>query len=381
VSVGRGFSADLNTRIHDLLEMKNEGQKIVGYIPNGYMPEELISACDAVPIGLFRGGESGPVTASLACLGRFLDPFCRAQIGYRQMEQEVPYQGLDLLVIPVTDNHIRAIADSWDFYSDVEVLRFGVPHAKTNHALAYYREGLHMVKERLENLTGTSITDQRLREEIDLSNTMRDLLRKISLVRKSVPSPLGGKEFIELNHACLYGDMSIMVETLKSFCDELGEGKAPAQMGPRVLLTGSTLALGDDKVIELLEGSGASIVIEEFSEGMKNYWEDVEINGDLIHALADCYFMRSVPGAFFRGAAKERFDFLLNLIKDFKVNAVVWYSLMYRDSYDVEGYLFGRVMEKLNIPLLRISSDYDDTEKPALQTRIETFVEAIGSDQ
>ena len=27
------------------------------------------------------------------------------------------YQMLDLLIVPVTDNHIRAIADSWDFRS------------------------------------------------------------------------------------------------------------------------------------------------------------------------------------------------------------------------------------------------------------------------
>jgi benzoyl-CoA reductase/2-hydroxyglutaryl-CoA dehydratase subunit BcrC/BadD/HgdB len=361
--------------------MRKKGKKIIGYIPNGYMPEELISACDAVPVGLFRGGESAPVTASLAYLGRFLDPFCRAQIGYRKLKQEALYQSIDLLVVPVTDNHMRAIADSWDFYSEVEVLRVGVPHAKTNHALRYYREGLHVVKERLEKLTGTEITDQRLREEIDLSNAMRDRLRRMSLMRKSDPPPVGGRDFMELNHACLYGDKNIMVETLKSFCAELEEREVLPAMGPRVLLTGSTLALGDDKVIELLEGGGASIVIEEFSEGMKNYWEDVETNGDLIHALADCYFMRSVPGAFFRGAAKERFDFLLNLIKDFKVSAVVWYSLMYRDSYDAEGYLFSRVMEELNIPILRISSDYDDSEKAALETRIETFIEAIEGSQ
>jgi benzoyl-CoA reductase/2-hydroxyglutaryl-CoA dehydratase subunit BcrC/BadD/HgdB len=376
-SVMQGFAPDLHTRVRELIQMRKKGKKIIGYIPNGYIPEELLSACDAVPVGLFRGGESAPVTASLAYLGRFLDPFCRAQIGYRTLKQEALYQSIDLLVVPVTDNHMRAIADSWDFYSEVEVLRVGVPHAKTKHALRYYREGLHVAKERLEKLTGTKITGQRLREEIDLSNEMRHLLREISLMRKSDPSRIGGRDFMELNHACLYGDKKIMLERLKSFYKEQQEREVLPAMGPRVLLTGSTLALGDDKVVELLEGRGASIVIEEFCEGMKNYWEDVETNGDLIQALADCYFMRNVPGAFFRGAATERFDFLLNLIKDFKVHAVVWYSLMYRDSYDTEGYLLSRMMERLNLPILRISSDYDDSEKAALETRIETFIEAI----
>ena len=169
----------------------------------------------------------------------------------------------------------------------------------------------------------------------------------------------------------------MMVEILGSVYEELKEKKAPILKGPRVLLTGSTLALGDYKIHDLIEETGASIVIEAFCEGARDYWEDVEANGDLIRALADCYFMRRIPGAFFRGSAQERFDYLLKLIADFKVNGVVWYSLMYRDAYDVEGYLFGRVMEQLNLPFLRVSSDYDDSEIGALRTRIETFLEVI----
>jgi len=45
---------------------------------------------------------------------------------------------------------------------------------------------------------------------------------------------------------------------------------------------------------------------------------------------------RRVPPAFFHGVIKNRFDYLLKLVKEFKVDGVVWYSLMYRDSYDRE---------------------------------------------
>ncbi|UCE74469.1 MAG: 2-hydroxyacyl-CoA dehydratase, partial [Methanomassiliicoccales archaeon] len=152
----------LNTRLHDLMALKKEGKKIVGYIPNGYIPDELVYACDAIPIPLIRGGESAPVMDSTKCLLRFLDTFCRAQIGYRILTEETLYQIIDLLVVPVTDNHVRAIADSWDFYTDLEVVRFGVPHAKTSHGLTYYLEGLRLVKEKLEQLTGNDIKDQRL---------------------------------------------------------------------------------------------------------------------------------------------------------------------------------------------------------------------------
>ena len=210
-----------------------------------------------------------------------------------------------------------------------------------------------------------------------MANKVRNLLKEISLMRRSERPPISGKDFIKLNHNSSYVDRHTLLEVLESLHEELKEKEAPSSAGPRVMLTGSTLALGDSNVVDLLEEAGASIVIEEFCEGLRNYWQTVDADGDLMQTLANSYFAGRVPGAFFRGAAKERFDFLLKLAKDFKVNGVIWYSLMYRDSYDIEGYIFHKVLKKLNIPMLRLSSDYDVAETSTFRTRIETFVDTI----
>ena len=131
------LSSHLKNRLVELRKKKKEGAKIIGYTPGGFMPEELVYACSAVPVpvGLIRGGEHEPVLASAAFLPRFLDTFCRSQIGYRELKEETLYQMVDRLVAPITDNNIRAVADSWDFYTDVKVFRYGVPHAKTEHGI------------------------------------------------------------------------------------------------------------------------------------------------------------------------------------------------------------------------------------------------------
>jgi benzoyl-CoA reductase/2-hydroxyglutaryl-CoA dehydratase subunit BcrC/BadD/HgdB len=361
--------------------MRNKGKKIIGYIPNGYLPEELVYACGAIPVALARGGDSAPVAASASCLARFLDPFCRAQIGYRLLKEEPIYQILDMLVVPVTDNHVRAIADSWDFYTDVEVFRFGVPHVKAGHGYTYYLEGLNLLKGCLENFTGNEITASKLREEIDLANKIRGLLREISFMRKGECPPISGKEFIELCHNSLYIDRYTLVEALQSLCQSLKATRCASPIGPRILLAGSTMALGDSKVVDLIEEAGASIIIEEFSEGLRNYWQEVAGEDDLMKALADSYFAKRVPDAYFRGSAKERSDFILNMLKEFKADAVVWYTLMYRDSYDVEGYIFNKVFEERGIPMLRLSSDYDVMETSGFRTRIETFIGTIKKGQ
>ena len=367
----------LDNRLLELEKIREKGTKIVGHTPNAYMPEELVYASGALPLALIRGGDSAAVQASTPYLMRFLDAFCRAQIGYRVLQQEPLYQMPDLLIVPVTDLNVRGIADSWEFFTDVEVFRLGVPHLKTEHGFRHFLEGLNLLKERLERLTGTKVTEQRIREEIVVTNRLRQLLKDISLLRRSEYPPISGRDFIRLSHSSLYADRQTMIDVLRSLYDELKVKEVASSKGPRVLLTGSTLALGDNKVAELLEEAGALIVIEEFCEGLRDYWEAVDTDGDPIRALAESYFLRRVPCAFFRGATKERFDFLTKLIKDFKVDGVVWYSLLYRETYAIESYLFQKAAEKMNVPVLTIASDYDDSEAGALRTRIETFVETI----
>ena len=74
------LDAHLRNRAAELQRMKSEGYKIIGYLPGGYMPEELILACGAIPLGLNSGGEHEPVMFAGAYLPRWLSTFSRAQI-------------------------------------------------------------------------------------------------------------------------------------------------------------------------------------------------------------------------------------------------------------------------------------------------------------
>jgi benzoyl-CoA reductase/2-hydroxyglutaryl-CoA dehydratase subunit BcrC/BadD/HgdB len=366
----------LKERPLELQRLRRQGVKIIGYTPGGYMPEELVYAAGAVPVPLLQGGSHEAVAESGAYLPRFFDTFCRAQIGYRMLGDDPLYQMIDLLVVPTTDNNIRAIADSWSFYTDVEVFRFGVPHDKEEDAFNYYLEGLYMLKDKLEKITGNKIEKGKLRDAISLSNKMWDSLEKISGLRKSPNPPISGGEFARLNHAAFYADKPTLVESLQSLYDEL-KGKEGTTPKARVLLTGSTLANGDYKILDLTKGSGAAVVIEEFAEGLRHYWEKVNLNGDLLEALADRYFRRRVPPAWFR-PSRERIDFLMKLAKDFSVDGIIWYQLMYRDSYDIQSFYFEKIVkEEIGLDMLKVQSDYDTSEIGPLMTRVETFIETI----
>lgn len=371
------LSAHLKTRLLDLSKAKERGGKIVGYTPGGYLPEELVLASGAIPIGLIRGGDHSMVELAGAYICRWIDTFCRAQIGYGVSGEDPYYNTVDLLVVPMTDNHIRAVMDVLDYNTNIEIFPFGVPHTKDSLALSYYLHGIIRLKTRLEQLTGVEITAPRLSEAIYLCNRERELLREISLMRKYQTAPISSRDFVALNQGSFLADKEVMVDILESVYKELKEQALPSDEGPRVLLTGSTLALGDSKILDLTEEAGGVIVIEEFAEGIRPYWESVKPDGDLMEALADCYFMRRVPPAWFR-PGKERLDFLVKLAKDFNVSGVIWYQLMYRESYKTESYYFPGILKReTGLHMLTVESDYDPSEAGPLRTRIETFIETI----
>lgn len=372
------LSSHLKARMVDLDKARLEGHKIVGYTPGGYLPEELVLACGAIPICLVRGGDHSVVELAGAYINRWLDTFCRAQIGYAVSGDDPYYNIIDILTIPITDNHVRSISDVLDYNTDIEIFPFGVPHKKDKYALDYYLHGITRLKAKLEELTGVEITNSKLREAIQLCNRERELLRKISLMRKSMPIPLSSKDFIALNHGSFFADKRFMVEVLESVYEELEEKSIPSQEGPRILLTGSTLALGDRKILDIVEEAGGVIVIEEFAEGLRPYWESVKTDGDLMGNLADCYFWQRVPPAWFR-PNRKRFDFLVHVAKDFNVAGVIWYHLMYRESYKLASYYFPDILKKeTGLSMLTMESDYDVAEAGQMRTRIETFMETVG---
>ncbi|MGV8075139.1 MAG: 2-hydroxyacyl-CoA dehydratase subunit D [Syntrophobacteraceae bacterium] len=371
------IKSHLKSGLTDLMQMKREGTKIIGYMPGGYFPEELVLAAGAMPVCMIRGGDHSLVEAAMAYSDRWLDTFYRAQIGGGISGEDPFYNIIDALFFPIMDNNSRSAYDHLVYHTDIDIFPFGVPHTKDEVGCRYYLHGITGVKEKLEQITGVSVGEQRLKEAILLCNEERELLKKISLMRKTAPVPISAKDFVMLNHASMIVDKRILVEILRSLVDELQGAASDNATGPRMLLTGSTLAMGDHKILDLIQEAGGLVVIEEFAEGIKPYWQSVKMTDDSMKGLAEAYFMDRVVPAWFRPAG-ERLEYLVQLVKDFSVDGVIWYQLMYRECYKIESYYFPEILKKkTGLSMLTLESDYDPCETGQMRTRIEAYIESI----
>jgi benzoyl-CoA reductase/2-hydroxyglutaryl-CoA dehydratase subunit BcrC/BadD/HgdB len=283
-------------------------------------------------------------------------------------------------VIPITDNHTRAFSNTVGYYTpEIESFVFGVPHVKDEYALGYYLQGINRLKKKLEDFTGVQISESRLKQSIRLCNRERELFRQISLMRKSENFAVASKDFVALNHGSFLADKEVMVEILESFIEEVKDSAPLSKDGPRILLTGSTLARGDSKVIDIIKDTGGVVIMEEFAEGIRPYWGNVKLEGDLMANLAESYFMDRVCPGWFRPGT-ERLDLLIKLAREYNAAGMIWYQLMYRESYKVESYFFPDILRKeTGLNMLTLESEYDAMETGPMKTRIETFIKTIRS--
>jgi benzoyl-CoA reductase/2-hydroxyglutaryl-CoA dehydratase subunit BcrC/BadD/HgdB len=373
------LATHLRDRPAQLREAKERGIKIIGYFPGNYVPEELIMASGAIPLCLVNGGDTPPLEASLSAMPHIFCPFARTQVGERLLKRNPYYTMIDMLVAPITCQHLKKAAEIWEYYGDIEIFKLGIPHQYSNDfELEYYTDRLRALKERLQSFTGNEITGERIGTAIELYNRMRELLRKISLLRCSSSPPLSVVDFVKLNHASFYGDPAYMVDILESVYDELKEKPSVAEAdAPRLLLIGPNIGYGDYKMLELVKEVGGEIVIEEVCEGIRYYWHTINNNDDPFESLAKGYLRERVPCAYMRYSAKPRLDFALKLITDFTVSGVIWYELLGCETYDAESYFFTQKMGERNIPMLILELDYGMAGVGQMKTRIEAFIEMV----
>jgi benzoyl-CoA reductase/2-hydroxyglutaryl-CoA dehydratase subunit BcrC/BadD/HgdB len=367
----------LQNRTFEVAKAKKSGAKVVGVFPGDWVPEELIHACKAIPLGLIQGGEPDPLDIAHTMLPRFICAFVRAACGYRKTGERLQYKIPDMFVVPVSCQSMRRIGDIYSYYLGADVIKLGVPHMpQRDDHVSHFRDNIGDLAAKLEKITGNKPGN--LRGSIELYNRIRNSLKALSLMRKAPNPPITTKEFIKLNHASLIGDPVFIAEILETLVQDLKdkEGKG---IGPRLMIVGPCIAQGDWKVIDLVEELGGRIVIEEVVEGMRYYRREIKTEGDLIYNLAEGYLRDRNPWPFVVGVIQERSDRIFETAKEFGAQGIIWYQLKYCECYDFESHYNAEQAEKRGIPFIKLSSEYEQIDKGTVRTRIETFLETISN--
>jgi benzoyl-CoA reductase/2-hydroxyglutaryl-CoA dehydratase subunit BcrC/BadD/HgdB len=366
-------------RVREILDAKKEGRPVVGTFCV-FVPEELVLAAGGVCVGLC-GGSQGSVPDAETVLPRNICPMVKSAYGFK-LGKICPYfQSVDFVYGETTCDAKKKTWEVLDRLVPTHVME--IPQMKRERDRVMWLEEVKDFKKKMEEVSGKAITSADITKATTVMNQKRKALQRLNALRSHSPAPISGKDALLIEQIAFYDEPVRFAEKLNALCDELdqrvreGDGVA-SKTAPRILVSGTPMALPNWKVHNLIENAGCIVVNEESCIGTR-YFKDLmdEKNGSMdaqLSALTDRY-MKIDCSCFTPNT--ERVDQVLKEYEASGAQGILHYCLQFCHTYNIEAIKIKEACDKKNIPFLAIESDYSPEDTGQLQTRIEAFLEQV----
>jgi benzoyl-CoA reductase/2-hydroxyglutaryl-CoA dehydratase subunit BcrC/BadD/HgdB len=326
-----------------------------------YTPEELIVASGLTPVRV--RGEEGQAPVQFSHLPSNICPYVRSVLD-RALRGE--YHDLAGVSIVASCDAMRRLADVWrNNFPDTPLHVIDFPRRTGESSLVYLVTRYEAYRDWLGGITGIQADEVKLREAIGRVNKKRLLLLELSDRRKTDPPGIRGSEFFDI----LCRASSMAPAEFESWYSSISP--APAGPGARLLLTGSILE--STRIYQVVEEAGANVVAEDICTGLRGLEGLVDPDGDPMRSVARRYLSR--PPCSRMSDIEGRMDYLQRLVKDYTVHGVIYHCLKFCDQYQYDYPILKARLESQGVPVLRIETDYKESDSGQLSTRIEAFIE------
>ena len=355
----------------EIEEARKEGRKIFGWLCT-YVPEEVIHAAGALPLRITGYDQEQELEDGNAYMYINNCSFSRScfQMGFRQ-----EYDYLDGIIAGSTCDGARRLFDLWVHYIETPFHHIlTVPRKYTERAHKLYYEQVQQFKNHLEEFMKIKITDDALLKSVHLYNESRALLKELYELRKLDKPPITGAETMEVLNASIHMPKELFNLYLRQLIYELKASGIAHNSRARLMVAGSVM--NNPEFIKSMEEIGGLVVTDELCTSTR-YWSDpVVLDGrPVLEAISRRYLdnfpcARMVP-------SDGRFDRILELAKDYKVDGVVSQIIRYCVPYAHDLPLITARLKKINVPTLSLDVEYGTSGSGQIRTRVQAFLEML----
>lgn len=348
------------------------------------VPEELIYAFGATPMRLCNGSyhydqKGADFMPAKSC------SLVKATLGMLNSDNVIPKIGKpDMIVNPTTcDQKKKSSSMMSDMGYNVYDLEF--PNVKESEASrVYWQRSVKQFAAELRMLTRKKLTRKNLQAAMNKTGRAQAAFRKLHSYRLKTPSVILGKDIFLVTNAYFFDDITRWTEKVEALNDELAQRelagfKAVQTKAPRVLFTGSPPIFPNLKLPLLIEEAGGVVVADETCSANRMLYDMTAVDewmvNDMVDSLADKYLKPCTCPIFTRNDDRKRR--LLDLVRTFKADGVVYQSFAGCQVYEMEYRSVAEEFNKAGIPMLYVETDYSPDDKGQLSTRIEAFLESM----
>nr|WP_277997936.1 double-cubane-cluster-containing anaerobic reductase [Moorella glycerini] len=363
-----------------LKEAKENGAKVVG-IYCTYGPRELVLAAGAIPVGLC-GTRQEPIQAAEKDLPHNLCPLIKSSYGFA-VSDTCPYFHLsDMVVGETTCDGKKKMFELMGRFKPLHVMHLPQVADQPASIQLLYGEMIRL-KKALEQFLQVEITEQSLREAIHVINEGNRALKALFDLNMIRPAMISGMDLVTVSWQLgFHIDRWERIKLLDRMVDEI---KSLAARGycvgdsetPRILLTGTPVGVGSEKVVALVEECGGLVVAMENCSGYKTVGLKIDESDqrDPLLLLAEKYL--KIPCSIMSPNGR-RLELLRQMVRDFQVDGVIDLTWRACHTYNIESYFVADLIKNhFGLPFLQLETDYSTLDRENLRVRIGAFIEMV----
>lgn len=353
-------------------DKERSSRKYIGCFPM-YVPEELIHAAGALPVGIFGGPR--PISLANSRLQTFACWPVRSVLDWG-LQGGMDF--LDGIVFPDICDALQVLSEVWrnelpNMFSDflVQPARLDTPLARS-----YYLRELTRFKLKLEGFLRNQVTPEALRESIALYNRNRHMLRELVALRQAQPGLISAQSVANVITASMLMPKEEHTRMLGELLRALQDRPPRPAAGPRLVLFGFLCDRPYPGILDLLAELGAEVVADDLWTGSRYIATDVSEDGDPMEALVD-KLVDTVPCSTKHNGDRWVGDYVMQLVEQSGARGVVVMPTKYCEPVGFDYPDLKDLLAEREIPHLLLETDEAQSLSQA-RTRIQAFLEMIG---
>lgn len=349
---------------------RENGGKVLGHF-QVYFPEEIAHAAGMLPLKM-RGAPVEP-THSDSRFGSYLCSILKTNLEL-VLSNRVE---LDMFVTHPICDAARNLAAVWGRNYPYPCQILYLPQNANSKASAEYLRGEYeRVRNDIEAVAGTKVTDEALRNSIAVYNENRSLLRKLYDIKRKQPWLLSGFEAYLLMNA---GGMILREEhneMLKAAIPLIEARPVKRQDKIRVVFEGGFC---EQPPLDLIRAISQScyIVDDDLMIGLRWILEDVPLEGDLLMNMADAYLEKSTYSPVQHDARKPKEKMLLQRIADSGAEAAIITAAKMCEPGLEDQVTYIKTLDEKGIPYFVGEFEENMTSFDSMEIQLETFTENL----
>jgi len=138
------------------------------------------------------------------------------------------------------------------------------------------------------------------------------------------------------------------------------------------------------KIPNLIEEANPQgvLVVDELCSGDRLLYDPVGVDewtmSDMMDAVAERYLLASTCPCFTSEHGNDdRINWLLDRIKEYRVDGVIYYVLRGCILYAMEYARIKRILESIDVPVYYLDTEYTREDVGQMKTRVEAFLEML----